>query len=275
MVDALHHIAQDLGLSAELDALRIIARIADGGLRDAESLLDQVVAFHEGKITSEAVSEVLGVMPRDILFRMDKAGKAGNLSQAFEIAHEVFSQGKDLVHFIEALVEHFRNLLVVKLTGPNASELILSESDRTGYSQSALLYTQEQCLNLLDYLMEAQQQVRYAPSSRIALEATLLHIMRIHQRIPVEHLVKQMIELEQRLQGQPMAPAAPAPLAPLPPTPPPVPVAAPSITEDPIPTPADLGKKPQNLKETMKKQSRYDTVTQFAAVELGGSLKKH
>lgn len=289
MVEALHRIALDLGLDVELDALRVIARIADGGLRDAESLLDQVVAFHDGKITIEAVSEVLGVMPRDILFRIDTAGKAGHLAEAFEITHEVFSQGKDLVHFVEALVEHFRNLLVVKLMGPSAPQLALSDSDRQGYTHSASLYTQEQCLNLLDYLMEAQQQVRYAPSSRIALESILLHIMRIHQRIPVEHLVKQMIELEQRLEGKTASsPADPAPQPPpamiqapkstRPESKPirsePEPIAATSITEDPTPTPADLGK-PQNLKETMKKQSRYDTVIQFAAVELGGSLKKH
>ena len=274
MVQALHRIAQDLGLNAELDALRVIARIADGGLRDAESLLDQVVAFHEGTITVETVSEVLGVMPRDILFRMDAAGKSGNLAHAFEIAHEIFSQGKDLVHFVEALVEHFRNLLVVKLVGTNAPQLTLSESDRNGYTQSAQLYTQEQCLNLLDYLMEAQQQVRYAPSSRIALEAILLHIMRIHQRIPVEHLVKQMIELEQRLDKSPVA-TSPSPKLQQPPQPQTNPnPTAPSLSEDPLPTPADLGK-PQDLKETMKKQSRYDTVIQFATVELGGSLKKH
>lgn len=282
----LRRIAGDLGADVQDDALRLIGTMADGGMRDAESLFDQILAFHEGEITVEAIAKVLGIMPRDIFFQIDQAGKAGDLAKAFEVVNQVFSQGKDLLFFLEGLIEHFRNILVVKLSGKDTPLLNVTSIDRQRYEASSQLYRREQCMNLLDYLIEAQNQIRFSSSSRIALEAVVLHIMRSHQRLPVEHLVKELIQLEGRLasgpSGIPMASASTIPSN----SPPPVsevrqtptaaikskPVEKPvivkaEISEDPTPS-------PQDLPDLMKKQSRYDTVTHFAAVELGGTLQK-
>lgn len=275
IVATLDRIIHDLGLQADGEALRLIAAMADGGMRDAESLLDQVLAFHEGPLSVEAVSNILGVMSRDIFFEIDQAGKAGHLAKAFEIAHDVFSQGKDILHFVDGLIEHFRNILVVRLSGKGSPLLNASQADRDRYAASASLYRQEQCLHLLDYLIETQGQIRFSPSSRIALESAILYVMRSHQRIPVEHLVKELIQLEQRL-GGPIQATEPQP-------------EVETITEDPSPKLTDLPvqKKtamvstppPQPIaaedrKDLLKRQGRYDTVTHFAAIEIGGSLQK-
>ncbi len=280
IVATLQKIADDMAITVEGEALRLIAAMADGGMRDAESLFDQVLAFHEGGITLETIAQVLGIMPRDIFFQIDQAGKAGDYAQAFEIVHQVFSQGKDLVFFVDGLIEHFRNILVVKLSGKNTPLLNASATDRERYEASALLYRKDQCMHVLDYLIEAQGQIRFAPSSRIALETIILSVMRSHQRIPIDYLVKELVQLEGKLNS-----GAPATAAPLPP-PQPVQVAKGSISEDPTPSPTDIPTKkipaveppppqePADVKELMKKQSRYDTVAHFAAVELGGSLQK-
>ncbi|MEM1282797.1 MAG: DNA polymerase III subunit gamma/tau [Chlamydiota bacterium] len=199
IIEKLKEISLDLHVNADQEALRMIAQRADGGLRDAESLLDQIFSFHGDHITTETVASVLGIMSRDTLFEMDTAGKEGRLTVAFDIAHQVFAQGKDLVHFVETLTEHFRNLLLIKLSGPNAAGLSLSENDRQRYQQSANIYTQEQCMNILEYLVDAQNQIRFAPSGRVALESILLHVMRTHRRIPIEVLVRRLAELEQSL----------------------------------------------------------------------------
>ncbi|MDP1835316.1 MAG: DNA polymerase III subunit gamma/tau [Chlamydiales bacterium] len=303
IIATLQKIATDIGAQVHPDALRLIATMADGGMRDAESLFDQVLAFHEGEITVDAIAKVLGIMPRDIFFQIDQAGKNGDLAQAFEVVEQVFSQGKDLLFFLEGLIEHFRNILVVKLSGKATPLLNVASPDRDRYEASALLYRKEQCMNLLDYLIEAQNQIRFSPSSRIALEAVVLHIMRSHQRLPVEHLVKELIQLEAKLNGgfPAAAPAAPVIAAQEPPK---RVVQAPSISEDPTPAPQDLPRRPAtpksapvsspppipaspapdvvavapensgDVKDLMKKQSRYDTVTHFAAIELGGTLQK-
>jgi DNA polymerase III subunit gamma/tau len=206
IVKKLKAITSDLGVAAEEEALHLLAKCADGGLRDAESLLDQILVFHDGQITAETVSSVLGIVTSDLLFEIDAAGKEGRLAFAFEAAHQIFSQGKDLLHFIESLVEHFRNLLLVKLCGENANFLTLSENERAKYAQSAKLYTKEQCLNLLEYLIEEQNKVRFMPSPKIALETILLHVMRIHQRLPIEVLVRSLNELEEKLGKAPELP---------------------------------------------------------------------
>jgi DNA polymerase-3 subunit gamma/tau len=302
IIATLQKIATDIGAQIDPDALRLIATMADGGMRDAESLFDQVLAFHEGEITVDAIAKVLGIMPRDIFFQIDQAGKNGDLAQAFEVVEQVFSQGKDLLFFLEGLIEHFRNILVVKLSGKATPLLNFAPPDRDRYEASAQLYRKEQCMNLLDYLIEAQNQIRFSPSSRIALEAVVLHIMRSHQRLPVEHLVKELIQLEAKLSsGVPAATPAPVIAAQEPPKRI-VQNQAPSISEDPTPAPSDLPRRPAapknapvsspppapaapvvvaappensgDVKDLMKKQSRYDTVTHFAAIELGGTLQK-
>jgi DNA polymerase-3 subunit gamma/tau len=199
VVKKLTYVAQDLKLNIQEEALFLIATMADGGLRDAESLLDQIIAFQEGEITTESVSLILGIMPRDCFFELDRAGKEGHLAIAFDIAHQVFSQGKDLTHFIEGLIEHFRTLLIIKILGKDAPSLSLSLRDKEKYILSAKLYSQEQCLSNLDFLIEAQSQMRFSSSGRIALEAILLRLMRSHQRLPIEFLVRRLSELENEI----------------------------------------------------------------------------
>lgn len=272
IIEKLRRIANDLNIDIEEEALHLIAQRADGGLRDAESLFDQVLSFHEGPISLQIVSDVLGIMPKNILFTLDQAGKEGKLSAAFEIAHQVFSQGKDLTQFVESLTEHFRTLLLIKLSGISAPFLSLPEADKARYETSAKLYSQEQCLTILDFLVEAQSQIRFQPSGRIALEAILLRVMRTHQRVPVEFLVRRLSELEQAV--------AAAPPVPIPPQVQSVKMPSPPVIEDPTPTPEEVGK-PDHRKVAApppakaQKQSHYDTILQFTAVELEGRIQKN
>jgi len=329
ITEKLSRIAKEMNVDVESEALHLLAKRADGGLRDAESLFDQIIAFHEGPITARIVSDVLGVMPKEVLFDLDHAGKEGRLSMAFEIAHQIFSQGKDFIHFVESLTDHFRTIILIKLSGLNAPFLTLSEEDKIHYGTSAKLYTQEQCITILDFLIEAQNQIRFQPSGRIALECILLRIMRTHQRLPVEFLVRRLSELEQLVNAPSLASSA----ASLPPpqsqqplnqrTMPslsfqPKPFAPPatsSISIDPTPSQEDLGirNKPKEKVNTLSpppqplplppatpapaadmfsinqapspqppstqglplnKQSRYDTLLQFTAIELEGTVQK-
>lgn len=278
----LRKVAQDLTVDIEDEALRIVANMAEGGLRDAESLLDQMIAFHENKITAESVSSILGLMPRECYFELDKAGKEGNLSKAFEVADQVFSRGKNLSHFLEGLIEHLRTILLIKVSGKENAYLNLSPQDKSKYEASAKWYTQEQCLTNLDFLIEALTNIRFMPSGKIGLEAILLRLLRSHHRLPIDFLVKRLSELEQTIGG------APAPAVAMPPKPMPV---TSSVTEDPTPSAADLGiklpkpataspielgaRQPEEVKQALsKKQSQYDTLMHFAAVELEGTIQK-
>lgn len=194
--EKLQKIAIDLNQTISDEALDIIAKRAEGGLRDAESLLEQIISFHEGAIDNRVVADVLGIMSEDILFELDLAGKEGRFVKAFEIVNTLFAEGKDFQHFVEMLTEHYRNLLLIKLSVDSAAFLELQPSLESTYKETALLYTKEQLLDILDMLFNAERAIRDAPSSKVALEALLLRIMRTHRTLPIELLVKRLVELE-------------------------------------------------------------------------------
>ncbi len=314
----LRSIAESLNVEVEDEALRLIAQRAEGGLRDAESLFDQIIAFSDGKIGADAVGSILGLMPRNAYFELDRAGKDGNFIKVFEIAQRIFSEGKDLLHFIEGLIEHFRTILLVKLSGPNSILLALSAAEKEQYQAAANLYTQEQCLDLIDYLIESQNQIRFSACGRIALEAVLLHVVRSHFRLPIEQLVQRLSELEgeirspvqttnlnteaqrhrenteiRKVEEKPVVKQEVKKVEEKPVIKQEVkPSLVTSISEDPTPTPADLGRKmqpaalppPQPVTAKVvtppqeapngKKTHDYDTLFHFAAIELEGKLQK-
>lgn len=321
IVAKLRRIAHQLDVSIEEEALRLIAQRAEGGLRDAESLLDQILAFEEGSITVSTVTSVLGLMPRDIYFEIDQAGREGQFVKAFEIAQLLFNEGKDLTYFVEGLIDHLRHLVLFKLAGRHSPLLSLTDKEKELYEASARFYSQEQCLDLIEYLVEAQNQLRLSVFGKTYLENILLHVMRSHFRLPVEQLVRRLSELEQHIQEKnESTPSSPRPVAqaplkearipppapvvpivtsapkPLPPPEPPRTLFDARVSEDPTPTPADLGKKGKTVKPEQSALSppkqevkpfsspeeggkrplhQYDTLLHFAAVELEGRLQKN
>ena len=193
-------IAQDLNVSCEEDVFSLIANLSEGSLRDAESLFDQIICYAEHPITIAKVSSTLGLMPQAVFFSLDKAFEEQNLSFAFELTNEIFSSGKDLSHFIDHLIEHYRRLLKFKLSGSLSS---LTDKLKEQYSSSSLIYTEEHCLYILDFLIHWQQQMGKTSFKRVGVEMILLHIIRSKHRITLPLLVKRLTELEQKLSSSP------------------------------------------------------------------------
>ena len=195
-------IVQDLGAICEEEALLLIATLSEGSLRDAESLLDQVLCYADSPITVAKVSTTLGLMPRSSFFALDAAFCEHNLSYAFELAGHLFSSGKDLIHFVEHLIDHYRYLLKLKL---KASVFFPTEQLKEQYNTSIALYTEEQCVYILDFLLQTQQQIGKTPFKRIHLEMLLLHLIRSKYRLTLPTLVKRLHELEQKETPKPTA----------------------------------------------------------------------
>jgi DNA polymerase-3 subunit gamma/tau len=188
-------IAQDLNVPCEEEVFSLIANLSEGSLRDAESLFDQIICYAEQPITVAKVSATLGLMPRTIFFTLDKAFEEQNLSFAFELANDIFLSGKDLSYFIDNLIEHYRCLLKLKL---NASVTFTLSKLKEQYSSSASIYTEEQCLYILDFLIHWQQQLSKISFKRVSLEMILLHILRSKHRMTLPQLVRRLTELEQK-----------------------------------------------------------------------------
>ncbi|MCH9609373.1 MAG: DNA polymerase III subunit tau [Chlamydiales bacterium] len=242
IVQKLDEIGKTLELKLEKQALELIARLASGSLRDAESLFDQVIAYSDEKIEEKQVRDVFGLPSEELFIRLDH-GK-GEYQIAFEIAEEIFSSGKHIGYFLQELIAHFRHLLLAKRG--------------VGSHPSQDLYHQEQLLDLLELIGTGTQTIKTAPSERVHLEMLLLQVLRSHERVSFESLVKRLEQLE----GGEHSPSSPPPIKPR---------STPTQPPPPRPNPTPKVQPKQKLSEIPSKQ--LDTLTRFAAKELGGTLK--
>ena len=199
IADKLSLIALDMNRKAEPEALHLIASFADGSLRDAESLFDQILCFASASITADTVRQALGLIAQDHFFDLDQAFSECRLAYAFELVEHLFLSGKDLSHFLEQLVEHYRLLCLCKTLGEKSLPLHLRER----YFLQMRHYTQAQCLYILDTLIAAEQTMQKSPFPRVTLESTLLHIIRSKNRIPIEVIAKRLSELESSIKSAP------------------------------------------------------------------------
>ncbi|MBI3508895.1 MAG: DNA polymerase III subunit gamma/tau [Chlamydiia bacterium] len=304
MTAKLDQIARELNRAIEPEALYLIASFADGSLRDAESLLDQIFCFsQESQVSGNTVRQMLGLMPQESLFALDRAFSELKTAYAFELVAQLYQTGKDMAHFFEQLIEHYRIIALCKTLGEKA----LPSEIAARYQQATGLYTASQTLYILDYLLQGEARFSSSLSPRIFLEAALLHIIRSKNRIPVEVLVKKLTELEEALlasDAQGIEPARePKPTTLQPPieepdpepAPEPDPIGIPPPTLKPVPfrpqatlaapkpepappPPAPIAPlatpTPAFVEADAKHPSHYDTLMRFAAVELEGNLRR-
>jgi DNA polymerase-3 subunit gamma/tau len=268
-------ILKDASLSYEEEALYAIANLSDGSMRVAESLLDQILCFSTGPLTTSAVCSSLAILPSDPFFDFDTAFASYNLSVAFEWASSLFSSGKDLAHFLDCLMDHYRNILAIQLR-LTTSEIHPSLLQR--YQNSAKIYTQEQVLYILEYLLEWYQHSNKTPFKRVSIEMILLHLLRSKHRVSAVDLVCKL----QEMQTSPMPiEIIREPTQEIQPKPEPLPLEKP-LEAPPKKTTVEL--KPINAessippkeKETTSliEQAKQETLMRFASIELEGLLTK-
>lgn len=256
----LKKILENLEISYEEEALFLISELSDGSLRDAESLLDQLICFDNSCITVKNATSAFALIDTSVFFKLDTAVEEYDLKVAFELSHDLFSSGKDLYYFINQLLQHYRNLIQYKL---GRFPICLFGNQHSNYKASAAYYTLEQCLDILDYLIHWQQMMSKISVKQILVETILLYIIRSKYRMHSSTLVQRLIQLESKLS----TPAIPSP-EPL------NPVIKPIESIKPLPSPIIQEPKstPTSLPSTH--QSRYDTLLRFAAVELEAVIKK-
>ena len=171
--DRLLYVCKESDIAAEEDALGIIAAQADGGMRDALSILDQCMALAEGTLTAERVQEALGLVGRAWIRRM--AGEIAARDAAALIAQlsELLQSGRELKQVLAELAQHFRRLMIAGVGGAvSAAELCAGDAEELRLD--AAQFTQEEIMAILRRLNETMQELRTSPQPRIAVETLLI-----------------------------------------------------------------------------------------------------
>jgi len=189
MVVRLKEVAAGAGIQAEEDALQLIARAAEGGLRDALSILDQGAAFAEKTVTAEDIHSILGTVQQDILAAMTRCLVEGKTGEALQLVAEIADRGKDLRLFTREMTSYLRGLLVEGIEGRNTGLQIGNET----------------LFNLLQVLVQAEQEMKWSSQPTLVLELALVKASRPEIAGSWEGLARRVAELERRMEQVPAA----------------------------------------------------------------------
>ena len=174
----LQYVAQQEGITVGEQALNVVAQKADGGMRDALSIFDQLVAFCGKEISYEQAIEVLNVLNSDYYFRMIDAALQGAVGESLLLLNEVLQKGFDAGHFITGLAQHLRDVLVSK-DAATAQLLETSDAIRQHYQQQATRCNARWIFNALDIVNTCDVQFRTAKNKRLTVELALVKLCRL------------------------------------------------------------------------------------------------
>ena len=250
MAVRLQQVAGLEGMELAPDAATLIARIADGALRDGLSILDQC-AGRSKQITAQLVSEVAGLAGREALYRLSDAVLARDSSAAVEELAQLHENSYDMERLCVEMINHFRNFMMVKTVKKSRELIICTDDEYKHIEESAGQFTLAQILRGLDLFQSTLVKIKGGATPRIEMEMAFIRLCEPKLETDSDAINQRLSALERAVQnGVPAAPvktvqspapaAHPAPAQPtVPPTPQPTPAAAaPAPEPEPEPVPA-------------------------------------
>ena len=196
-------IAQAEGIAVEEGALHLLASRADGALRDAESLLDQVVSLG-AEVSQQAVVRVLGLVDRGLYFELLDAMREAAPARVLDVVAQAVDEGADIEEFVYGLVELLRHLLFAKIQD-GADELDMAEDARRRCGELAAAMAVEDLLRMMQSLLDLEADLKRSLQPRFRLEIALVHLALMGRSVDVGDLLRRL----QSLEGAAPRPAAP------------------------------------------------------------------
>jgi DNA polymerase III subunit gamma/tau len=188
----LQEIAAKENLKIEAGALAVIARMAEGSLRDALSLLEQARAFCGDTIPDKEVRELLGVVPEDALEELVGAIASGSADRALGLVHTFQKEGRNLQHFCREAIRHLRNLLIARVCGADSELMAATPDQRPALERAAAQFSEEDLTRFFQILLQTDDDLRRKPDPRVHLEMGLLRLINAARLAPLEELLAEM-----------------------------------------------------------------------------------
>jgi DNA polymerase III subunit gamma/tau len=177
ITERLKYIASKENLKIEDGALAVIARMAEGSMRDALSLLEQARAYCGDDIQDKAVRDLLGVVPEDALNELVQAIAEQSAERALGLVHRFQKEGRNLQHFCREAIRHMRNLLIARVCGADSDLLAATPDQRPGLAKAAALFSEEDLTRYFQILLQTDDALRRAMDPRVHLEMGLLRLV--------------------------------------------------------------------------------------------------
>ncbi|WP_432353730.1 DNA polymerase III subunit gamma/tau [Sporosarcina sp. A2] len=176
IVERMTHVLNDAAIEADNSALKVIAQAASGGMRDALSMLDQVVSFSGDRVTAEEALLVTGSVGEDIFYQLAESMLTKDAAVALTLLNRLIAEGKDVSRLAEDLITFFRDLLVLR-TAPELTDLLEVISGDERFVALAQAFEPDTIYAYIDILGETQQEMRFSNHAKVYLESALLKMV--------------------------------------------------------------------------------------------------
>ena len=189
IVEQLRDLCGRENIQADEDALALLAEAGDGSMRDALSILDQAIASSQGKLSAEAVRQLIGVAPSGILEEIMQAVARSSSEEILHTVDRLLAEGQNPVHFARQLVRFLRNATVAKVAGADSSLLQISSDERARVGRVAELFSEEELTRHLQIMLRTHSELGYRQEQRFHLELGLLKLAHAQRLLPLEQLL--------------------------------------------------------------------------------------
>lgn len=201
IVSRLRKITTEKGIFADDRSLNLIARVSDGAMRDSLSILEQAISMGNEKVDYDGLVKMLGLVANDNLFKLVDAVIERNIEKAMIIIEELVMSGKDMGIFIKDLMNHFRNLLMIKITHNPEEVLDTSEENIGRLKEQSTRIRAEEIMRCIRILQEGEDSLRLSKQSRIHLELAIIKMCKVEYDTSKEVLLSRINKLEEALKS--------------------------------------------------------------------------
>jgi DNA polymerase III subunit gamma/tau len=189
IAEEIERIAREENLKIEPGAVAVLARAAEGSLRDGLSLLEQAISYSDDTVTDAQVRELLGVVAENVLDELVEAIATQSAERVLGLVHRLIGDGQNLQHFCREAIRHFRNLLVARVCGAS-SDLVAAPSDEQDrLSEQAAKFSEEELTRFFNILLATDDDLRRKPDPRLHLELGLLKLVNAQRLAPLEEIL--------------------------------------------------------------------------------------
>jgi DNA polymerase III subunit gamma/tau len=189
IAEEIERIAREEKLQIETGAVAVLARAAEGSLRDGLSLLEQAISYSEDTVTDAQVRELLGVVAENVLDDLVQAISTQSAERALGLVHRLIGDGQNLQHFCREAIRHFRNLLVARVCGASSELVAAPSEEQERLSEQAAKFSEEDLTRFFNILLATDDDLRKKPDPRLHLELGLLKLVNAQRLAPLEEIL--------------------------------------------------------------------------------------
>lgn len=201
ITERLRKIVNEQNALADDKSLNLIARVSDGAMRDALSILDQAISMGNGAVEYDVLINMLGLVTNDHLFNLTNSVIQRNVEKSIGIIDEVVYVGKDIYLFIKDLIAHYRNILMAKVTNNPEEVLDMSEENIALIKEQASKIRAEEVMRYIRILQETESNAKISKQARLYLELAVIKMCKIEYDTSNEVILTRINKLEEGLKN--------------------------------------------------------------------------